>query len=100
MKRIAQFISSSKGAKTILIGWLAVIIILSIIAPSAKQYSISSGEGSIHENTPSAESSKMMDKYFPSKDGLIGLLVLHDKNKISEQDRAKVTELSKRLTSD
>ncbi|MBB2480780.1 MMPL family transporter [Bacillus sp. APMAM] len=99
MKKIAHFISSSKGAKTILIGWLAVIILLSIVAPSAKQYSISSGEGSIHENTPSAEAAKIMDKYFPTKDGLTALLVFYDKNKISEQDRAKITELSKWLSS-
>ncbi|WP_249310416.1 MMPL family transporter [Bacillus sp. FJAT-49736] len=100
MNKIAHFISSSKGSKIILLGWLAVIIILSVIAPSAKQYSISSGEGSVHENTPSAKATKVMDKYFPTKDGLTALLVFHDTGQITEQDRAKITEISKWLSSD
>ncbi|MEZ2661702.1 hypothetical protein ACBP89_27625, partial [Aneurinibacillus aneurinilyticus] len=42
--QLARFISSPKGAKIVLVGWLLVIIALSGIAPGAKKYAISSGD--------------------------------------------------------
>ena len=98
--KLARFISSPKGAKIVLIAWILVIGVLSFIAPSAKKYATSSGEGSIHEDTPSAVAQKIVDEQFPSKDGAVALLVFHGKNAITEADRAKISEISKWLSSD
>ncbi|SFD13453.1 putative drug exporter of the RND superfamily [Bacillus sp. 491mf] len=98
--KLARFISSPKGAKIVLIAWILAIGVLSFIAPSAKKYATSSGEGSIHEDTPSAVAQKIVDEQFPSKDGAVALLVFHGKNAITEADRAKISEISKWLSSD
>lgn len=98
--KLARFISSPKGAKIVLIGWILAIGVLSFIAPAAKKYATSSGEGSIHEDTPSAVAQKIIDEQFPSKDGLVALLVFHGKDAITETERAKISEISKWLSSD
>ncbi|HDX9578681.1 TPA: MMPL family transporter [Bacillus pseudomycoides] len=98
--KLARFISSPKGAKIVLVAWILAIGVLSIVAPSAKKYTTSSGEGSIHEDTPSAVAQKILDEQFPSKDGAVALLVFHGKSAITEADRAKISEISKWLSSD
>lgn len=98
--KLARFISSPKGAKIVLIAWILAIGVLSFIAPSAKKYATSSGEGSIHEDTPSAVAQKILDDQFPSKDGAVALLVFHGKDAITEAERAKISEISKWLSSD
>lgn len=100
LHKLARFISSPKGAKIVLIGWILVIGVLSFIAPAAKKYATSSGEGSIHEDTPSAVAQKIFDEQFPSKDGAVALLVFHGKDAITEAERAKISEISKWLSSD
>lgn len=100
LQKFARFISTPKGAKIVLIGWILAITVLSVIAPTAKKYAVSSGEGSIHEDNPAAVAQKVLDEQFPSKDGLTALLVFHEKNGITEKDRAKITEISKWLSSD
>lgn len=98
--KLARFISSPKGAKIVLIAWILAIGVLSFIAPSAKKYATSSGEGSIHEDTPSAVAHQILDEQFPSKDGTVALLVFHGKSAITETERAKISEISKWLSSD
>lgn len=99
MKKIAQFISSPKGSKLVLIIWIIAIVLLSVIAPGSKEYSKSSGEGSIHNNTPSAEAQKVLDQYFPTKDGLVALLVFHGEKAFTDTERAKIIKFSKWLSS-
>ncbi len=98
-KTFTQFVSSRKGAWTILIGWIVIILVLSLAAPGSKPYAVNSGEGSVHNDTPSAAAQQIMDEQFPSKDGLTALLVFHDPDTISEADRNAVTEVSKWLSS-
>lgn len=98
--KLARFISSPKGAKIVLIAWILAIGVLSFIAPGAKKYATSSGEGSIHEDTPSAVAQKIVDEQFPSKDGTVALLVFQGKHAITEAERAKISEISKWLSSD
>lgn len=98
--QLARFISSPKGAKIVLVGWLLVIIALSGIAPGAKKYAVSSGEGSIHDDTPSAVAQTLVDEQFPTKDGVVALLVFHGQSAMTAEQRAKITEISKWLSSD
>lgn len=98
-KTFTQFVSSRKGAWTVLIGWMVIILVLSLATPGSKPYAINSGEGSVHNDTPSAVAQQIMDEQFPSKDGLTALLVFHDPDKISEADRNAITEMSRWLAS-
>jgi len=100
IQSLVKFSSSKRGSKVILFIWIAAIILLSALAPSSKQYSVSSKEGSVKENTPSAMASQLLKEQFPSKDGLTGILVFHRENKMTDKDRKKITEISKWLNSD
>src|SRR5690625_4674127 len=99
-RNLAKFSSSSKGAKIVLIAWIAAVVLFSIVAPSAKDYSQNSTEGSVNENTPSEIAAQMLNQAFPSDDGPTALLVFHREGKITDQDREKITELSEWFTSD
>lgn len=99
-RKVVKFASSSKGAKITLLAWLAVAVLLSAIAPSANDYSVSSKEGSVKEDTPAQVASELLKERFPQKDGLIGLLVFHRESGITDEDHEKITELSKWLSSD
>lgn len=99
LNRITSWASSRKGAKIVLALWLAVIVILSGIAPSAKQYAINAGEGSIHENTPAAVAQQVMDEHFPSDEGLPALVVFHHPEGLEEEEQAQISEVSQWLSS-
>ncbi|WP_312472137.1 MMPL family transporter [Neobacillus sp.] len=99
LQSLVKFSSSKRGAKVVLFIWIAAVIILSALAPSAKQYSVSSKEGSVKKDTPSAIANQILKEQFPSKEGLTGLLVIHRDDKITAKDREKITEISKWLSS-
>lgn len=53
IQKLVRYTSSSKGAKVTLIAWLAVVLIISILAPSAKDHEGNSTEGSVKGDTAS-----------------------------------------------
>lgn len=97
---LARLMSNRKGVFAVLGIWLIVIAVLSGTAPSSKPYAVSSGEGSIHENTPSALAEQLLHEQFPSDDGPVGLLVFHSQQAITSEERNKIIEISKWLASD
>lgn len=99
INRLTGWISSPKGVKSILIIWIIAIILLSGVAPSSKKVAVSAGEGSIYENTASAIAEQMMDKHFPTDEGLPALVVFNDPNGISDEDRRAIKEMSEWLAS-
>lgn len=80
--------------------WIAAVIVLSVFAPSSKDYSVSSKEGSVKNDTPSAIANQVIKEQFPSKEGLTGLLVFHRDDKLTDNDREKITEVSQWLSSE
>ena len=84
----------------VLLLWIAAVIVLSIFAPSSKDYSVSSKEGSVKNDTPSAIANQVIKEQFPSKEGLTGLLVFHRDDKLTDKDREKITEVSQWLSSE
>ncbi|GFZ78288.1 membrane protein [Paenibacillus marchantiophytorum] len=96
----ARLVSSSKGVKIVLISWLAIIILLSALAPSSKEVALSGGEGSIHEDTLSAVAKQIMQEQYPAQDGLTALLVFHGQQAITDSERASIGKLSEWLNSD
>jgi len=100
IQRLVKYTSSSKGAKVTLISWIAIVVMISAFAPSAKDYEGTSNEGSIKENTPSQIAEKLYQQEFPTDEGLTALLVFQRENEITNQDREKIEIFSKWLTSD
>lgn len=99
-RSLAKFSSSSKGAKIALIIWILVVVLFSIVAPSSKDYSKNSTEGSVKENMPSEIAAQILENEFPTNDGLTALLVFHREGKITDEDREKITGLSQWFVSD
>jgi len=100
LHRLARFVSGPRGAKIVLIVWVVAIVALSGIAPGAKKFAVSTGEGSIHADTPSAVAQALLDEQFPSKDGAPALLVFHGNGPITDDERAKIAAVSEWLASD
>jgi len=84
----------------VLLLWIAAVVVLSVFAPSSKDYSVSSKEGSVKNDTPSAIANQVIKEQFPSKEGLTGLLVFHRDDKLTDKDREKITEVSQWLSSE
>ena len=99
LNRFTSWVSSRKGAWLVLITWLAVIGVLTSLAPGSKQFAVNSGEGSIHDDNPSALAKQVMEKHFPSDDGLPALVVFHNPKGLSETDIAQVKAMSAWLSS-
>src|SRR5690625_473427 len=99
-RKLARFSSRPKGAKIVLIGWIVLAVVLSFLAPSANDYSVNSSEGSVKGNTASEIAKEVMEKEFPTDDGLPALLVFYRDGKITDEDREKITELSEWFESD
>lgn len=99
-RKLVNYTSSQKGAKVTILAWILAVVLLSILAPSAKEFEINSKEGSINGNKPSEIAQQILKEQFPSTDGLPALLVFHREGKISEQDIEKIKGLSEWLGSD
>lgn len=100
LQGFARLVSSKKGAKVVVVCWILAIIILSIVAPGSKENATSSGEGSMNGNSPSEVAKQIQNEQFPSKDGPVALLVFHNDSSITEEQSAKISEISKWLNSD
>src|SRR5690625_491725 len=99
-RALARFSGRSRGAKIILFSWILAVVVLSFLAPSAKEYDVNSTEGSVKGNTASEIAREALDKEFPSDDGMPALLVFYRESKITDTDREKISELSEWFASD
>ncbi|WP_243292212.1 MMPL family transporter [Bacillus sp. FJAT-47783] len=99
IQNIVRFSSSSKGAKIFLFIWIVAVVLLSVLAPSSKEYSGTSQERSVNHNTPSEMADQLLKEQFPTDEGLTALLVFHRENGILDSDKEKITEFSEWLAS-
>jgi len=100
IRKFVQYTSSKKGAKITLLAWIIAVIALSMLAPSAREYEVSSPEGNINENSLSEIAAKKLDEHFPTDDGLTALIVFHKEDGLKEEDIEQITTFSKWLASD
>jgi len=100
LHKLAGFVGSPKGAKLVVAVWLIFIVALSAIAPGAKSFAISSGEGSIDGSTPSEQAQAALQEQFPAADGPTALLVFHSKQgALTQSDLAQIGQISAWLAS-
>ncbi|MEI3604148.1 MMPL family transporter [Pseudogracilibacillus sp. SE30717A] len=100
VRKMVKSISTSKGAKITVAVWLGAIILLSVFAPSAKDYENNSTEGSVRNDKPSEIADQLLEDEFPTEDGLTGLIVFHQEKGLNEEDIEKIETFSKWLQSD
>lgn len=91
---LARISGSSKGAKMVLITWIVAVVAFSLLALSAKEYDISSTEGSVKSNTTSEIAQEVMEEEFPTDEGMPALLVFYRDGKLTDTGREKITALS------
>jgi len=100
IQKLVRYTSSSRGAKVTLIAWLAVVLLISFLAPSAKDYEGNSTEGSVKGDTASEIAANISLEDFPTDEGLTALVVFHKEGDITEANREHITEFSEWLASD
>src|SRR5690625_4676039 len=100
IQKLVRYTSSSRGAKVTLISWLSVVLLISFLAPSAKDYESNSTEGSVKESTASEIAAQVSKEYFPTDEGLTALVVFHREGEISSDNRVNITKFSEWLASD
>lgn len=100
IQKLVRYTSSSRGAKVTLIVWLAVVLLISFLAPSAKDYEGNSTEGSVKGDTASEIAANISMEDFPTDEGLTALVVFHKEGDITEANREHITEFSEWLASD
>lgn len=100
LHKFARAVSSSKGSIAVILVWVIAIAVLSIAAPGSSDIEESTGEGSAHEERLSTEAQAILDRQFPSDDGLTALLVFHDEDGITDEERDDIVDMSEWLSSD
>ncbi|WP_342753878.1 MMPL family transporter [Bacillus sp. PK3_68] len=92
---LTDWISTRKGMWTVLIIWLLIAGLLSSIAPSSRDYSVSSIE-SLPSDSPAIEAAEKVNQYFPNDEGVPAILVFSAGNKkIETAELAKVVKAIK-----
>lgn len=100
IQKLVKYTSSSRGAKVTLISWILAVVMISFLAPSAKDYEGSSSEGSVKGDTPSKIAEEIYQQEFPSDEGLTALFVFHREGELTTDDRERIEEFSEWVASE
>ncbi|ASS74046.1 hypothetical protein CIG75_02980 [Tumebacillus algifaecis] len=98
LHRVAEMSSTSKGAKWVISIWLVLAIVMSMVAPSAKEWSVSEGTG-LNDDALSMQAQQLLDRQFPTNDGLSALLVFQDQAGLKQADWESIFTVSRWLAS-
>ncbi|MFS0780245.1 MMPL family transporter [Bacillus sp. 1P06AnD] len=97
-KWIAKATRSKKGVLSIIAIWLIAVIVLTLVAPAAKdQVSKSDGSG-LPETALSEKAQKQMDAYFKEDDGTPAIAVFTSKEKLTKQQLKEIGDASKAIS--
>lgn len=95
LHKCTDFITTKKGMFLSLGFWLVLTVVLSVFAPSSKDYSVNNVSQLYPDTSPSEVAQKKMDTYFEDDDGLPAILVLENSN--GTIDGENLGEFSKAL---
>lgn len=100
MRSFAAAVSGKKGVIITFIVWLLCLVLVSGIAPGAREYAINVSGADLPEEAQSVIAKEELKRYFPKEGGNPALLVFHNQQKLTSDDLKQVSELSKYLHSD
>lgn len=86
---LTDWVATKKGMWTVLAAWLIVIILLSVLAPAARDYGANAFE-SLPEDAPSREAADKAADYFPNEGGIPAIVVFNEED--GEVDTAQIAE--------
>ncbi|WP_124727289.1 MMPL family transporter [Staphylospora marina] len=99
MQAFVSKISGRRGAWGTLIFWLVLMVILSGVAPAAKNHAVNVNGADLPEEARSVVAREELQRHFSDNDGLPALLVFHKKDGIGSADLANITKVSEYLAS-
>lgn len=100
MRSFASVVSGKKGSIITLIVWLLIAILVSGVAPAAKDYAVNVNGADLPDQALSVVAKKELERFFPEQGGNPALLVFHNKQKLKEDDFKQISEMSQYLDSD
>src|SRR5690625_2782757 len=100
IRRLVRFTSSKKGAKITILSWIGLVLILSLLAPSAKEFETNGTEGSSSGDKASEIAADQLEEHFPSDDAVTAFGVFYRESGITDADRDVITAFSEWLNSD
>ena len=99
MRSFASAVSSKRGTIITLTIWLLLVVLISGIAPGAREYSVNVNGADLPSDVPSEIAKKELKRYFPEEGGTPALLVFHNKQKLTMDDFKQVGKMSEYLHS-
>lgn len=97
LRAVTTFSSGKRGAKIVLGLWLVVVLALTLLAPSSKQYAVNSNATDLPSYVPSEQAREVMETHYPSDQGLTALLVFHDQTSLTDAEKDQIATLSRWL---
>ncbi|MHC0037011.1 MMPL family transporter [Pseudoneobacillus sp. C159] len=88
MRRITDKVTTKKGMWITLSIWLIVTVLLAVLAPSAKEYEVTSID-SLSKDTQSVIAQSKVDQYFKENDGIPAILVFQ-----AEEGKINLSQLT------
>ncbi|WP_050181746.1 MMPL family transporter [Domibacillus robiginosus] len=89
LQPLTDWVATKKGMWTVLAVWLLAIVLLSVFAPAARDYTADSFE-SLPEDAASIQAAKKVEEYFPNDSGTPAILVFNRENgKVNEEKVAE-----------
>ena len=90
---ITDKIATKKGAWITITIWVLLAIILSVIAPSSKEYAVNNVSQLYPDHSPSVIADKKVDEYFEDDDGIPAIVVFEaNETNINMDDINEITE--------
>lgn len=91
---ITDKVATKKGAWITIFLWIAAAMILSVVAPSSKDYSVNNVSQLYPDNSPSVVAGEKLDKYFADDDGIPAIFVFEatEESNLQMEDVLEATE--------
>ncbi len=90
---ITDKIATKKGAWLTITIWILLAIILSVIAPSSKEYAVNNVSQLYPDDSPSIVAGKKVDEYFEDDDGIPAIFVFEtNEANVNLNDISEITE--------
>jgi len=93
LNRLTDKIVTKKGVWVTISIWIIAIVILSVVAPNSKQYSVNNVSDLYPDKSPSVIAQNKLDEYFNDEDGLPGIFVFEsEKGVVHLEELTNFTE--------
>lgn len=79
LRPLTDRVSTRKGTWIVILAWLLAAVLLSVLAPSSRDYSVSSIQ-SLPDDSPAMEAAEKASHYFPDDEGTPAILVFNTEN--------------------